>query len=288
MASASLAALEAQTVLAATTWRDAEADFRGKQGSVVTVHTDTIVGEAREFDRAAGQPIVVDDVQEIGVDVKLDKYLYKGVNLPDEQLTLNVRDFTRQIATPQAKSVARRIETLVAAQMNALPSTLTMKPDGSDVHAVMIEARARLNKAGVPLDDRFFAVSTEVESLLLNDPLKRLIPVDASGSPAALREAIIGRLYGFTVLPSNYLADRSAVAYHRSGFPLVTRSLEVPAGATFGQSITYNGFALRLVRDYDPAFQQDRSVVSTLAGADVTKDDGQVKRALRLTIAPAA
>lgn len=274
-------------MLAATAWRDAEADFRGKQGSVVTVYTDTVVGEAREFDRASGQPIVMDDVQEVGVDVKLDRFLYKGINLPDEQLTLNVRDFTRQIATPQAKAVARRIESLVAGQMNVLPSTLTLARDGSDVHTMMIEARARLNKAGVPLDDRFFAVSSEVEAMLLNDPRNRLVPVDASGSPAALREAIIGRLYGFTVLPTNYLAAGSATAYHRSAFPLVTRSLEVPAGATFGQSITYNGFALRLIRDYDPNFQQDRSVVSTLAGADTTRDEGVVKRALRLTVAAA-
>jgi hypothetical protein len=54
------------------------------------------------------------------------------------------------------------------------------------------------------------------------------------------------------------LADESAVAYHTSAFPLVTRALEVPTGATFGQPVTYNGFALRLIRDYELGFQQDR------------------------------
>lgn len=274
-------------MLAATTWRDAEASFSGKQGDTVTVRTDTVVGEARVFNRAANQPIVIDEVKEVGVDIKLNTYLYKGINLPDEQLTLNVRDFTSQIATPQAKSVARGVETMVGAQINALTSSLTLKADGTDVHSMLIEARKRLNKAGVPVEDRFFAVSAEVEAMLLNDPRNKLVPVDASGSPAALREAIIGRVYGFTVVPSNYLSDGSACAYHRTAFPLVTRSLEVPAGATFGESITYNGFALRLIRDYDPGFQQDRSVVSTLAGADTTKDDGVIKRAVRFTTAPA-
>lgn len=94
-------------MLAATAWRDAESSFSGKQGDTVTVRTDTVVGEARTFNRAANRPTVVDDVKEVGVDVKLNTYLYKGINLPDEQLTLNVRDFTSQIATPQAKSVAR-------------------------------------------------------------------------------------------------------------------------------------------------------------------------------------
>nr|WP_269112281.1 P22 phage major capsid protein family protein [Lentzea aerocolonigenes] len=285
MASASIAALENQTVLGATAWRDAESSFSGKQGDVVTVRTDTVVGEARTFNRSANQPIVVDDVKEVGVDVRLNTYLYKGINLPDEQLTLNVRDFTTQIATPQAKSVARGVESLLAAQMNALTSSITLKADGTDVHTMLIEARKRLNKAGVPVEDRFFAVSAEVEAMILNDPRNKLIPVDVSGSPAALRDAIIGKLYGFVVVPTNYLADGSAVAYHRTAFPLVTRALDVPAGATFGDSVTYNGFALRLIRDYDPGFQQDRSVVSTLAGAETTKDDNVVKRALRLTTA---
>jgi hypothetical protein len=112
-----------------------------------------------------------------------------------------------------------------------------------------------------------------------------LIPVDASDPPAALREAIIGRMNGLTVVPTNYLADGSAVAYDRTAFPIVTRALDIPAGAIFAESITYNGFALRLIRDCDPGFRQDRSVMSTLAGAETTKDENAVKRAVRLTTA---
>lgn len=244
-----------------------------------------MVGTARVFNRAANTPIVIDDLTEKSVDVKLTTYLYKGVALPDEQLTLQIDDFTRRVATPQAKSVAIGVETMVAANMNALTGSLTVKADGSDVHAQMIEARKRLNKNGVPVEDRYFAVSSEIEAMLLNDPKNRLVPFDASGSPAALREAIVGRLYGFTVVVSNYLSDGSGVAYHRTAFPLATRALVVPDGATFGESVTYNGFALRLVRDYDPGFQQDRSVVSVLAGAQTTLDDGVVKRAIRVTTA---
>lgn len=288
IASASIVALTQQTVLAATAWTDAQADFAGKKGDTVTVRTDTVVGPARTFNRAENKPIVIDDVEEKSVDVKLEEYVYKGINLPDEQLTLEVDDFTKRIAIPQAKSVAIRVESMVAGQMNALPSSVTVKADGSDIHTQMIRARALLNKAGVPFDQRWFAVSSELESMLLNDPQRRLVPVDASGSSAALREAIIGRLYGFQVLPSNYLADGSGVAYHRTAFPLVTRAQDIPAGATFGQTMTEGGFALRLIRDYDPGYQQDRSVVSTLVGTQTTVDDGVVKRAVRFTTAPAA
>ncbi|MEV6609905.1 P22 phage major capsid protein family protein [Kutzneria sp. NPDC051319] len=285
IAAAGIAALESQQVLGATVWRDAESDFGGQVGDTVTVRIEGIAGEARTFNRAAGQPIVIDDLQETPVDVKLASYLYKGVALPDEQLTLALKDFTLQVATPQAKAISRGIENLIAANMNALVSALTLKADGSDVHNGMIEARRRLNKAGVPFDQRYFAVSPEVEAMLLNDTGKRLLPADVSGSPLALREAVIGRLYGFTVVPSNFVATGSAVAYHTTAFPMASRALVVPAGATFGQSMTYNGYSMRLVRDYDAAFQQDRSVVSTLAGVSTTLDAGAVSRALRLTTA---
>lgn len=285
VANAGIAALESQQVLGATVWRDAEADFGGQVGDTVTVRIEGIAGEARTFNRALGQPIVIDDLQETPVDVKLNNYLYKGVALPDEQLTLAVRDYTLQVATPQAKAVSRGIENLIAGNMNALVSGITLKADGSDVHTAMVEARRRLNKAGVPFDGRYFAVSPEVEAMLLNDNAKKLLPADVSGSPLALREAVIGRLYGFTVVPSNAIAAGSAVAYHGTAFPMATRALVVPAGAAFGQSMTYNGYALRLVRDYDAAFQQDRSVVSTLTGVSTTLDAGAVSRALRLTTA---
>ncbi|MCK2239394.1 MULTISPECIES: P22 phage major capsid protein family protein [unclassified Crossiella] len=287
IASASLAALEQQTVLAATTWRDAEADFAGKRGDTVTVRTGTVVGPARRYNRAENKPIVIDDVVEHAVDVKLSDYLYKGVAVTDEQLSLHIADFTTRVAVPQAKSVATEVEVMVAAQMNALTGSLTFKPDGSDVHRQILAARTRLNKAGVPREDRFLAVSAEIEAVILDDPNKRLINADSDTWTAALREAVIGRLYGFNVVPSVYIADGSAVAYHRTGFPLVTRAMEVPSGASFGESMTYNDIALRLIRDYDPGYQQDRSVVSTLAGTTTTLDEGVLKRSLRLTTAAA-
>ncbi|KOV81711.1 hypothetical protein [Nocardia sp. NRRL S-836] len=135
-------------MLAATTWRGAEASFSGKQGDTVTVRTDTVVGGARVFNRAANQPIVIDEVKEVGVDIKLNTYLYKGINLPDEQLTLNVRDFTSQIATPQAKSVARAVETMVGADQRA--HVLADAQGGRHRRSLeLIEARKRLNKAEV-------------------------------------------------------------------------------------------------------------------------------------------
>ncbi|MBP2479106.1 hypothetical protein JOF53_007978 [Crossiella equi] len=285
IAAASLAALERQAVLAGTTWRDAERDFAGKIGDTVTVRTGVLVGRARRFNRAAGAPIVIDDITEHAVDVKLTDYLYKGVALTDEELTLKLRDFTTTVSMPQAKSVAEEVETMVAAQMNALASTVTIKPDGSDINLAILNARKVLTQNGVPFDGRFLAVSPDVEVLILDHLSKKLVNTADSTWSTALREAVIGRLHGFNVLPSAYLADGSAVAYHSSAFPLVTRALSVPEGATFGESMTYNGISLRLIRDYDPGFQQDRSVVSTLAGASTTKEeDNTVKRAVRLTV----
>ena len=46
----------------------------------------------------------------------------------------------------------------------------------------------------------------------------------------------------------------------------VARAPIVPAGASFGQSLSERGFSLRYLRDYDAVHTVDRSIVSTFAG----------------------
>src|SRR5690606_21032090 len=50
---------------------------------------------------------------------------------------------------------------------------------------------------------------------------------------------------------------------------------EVPAGVTLGASTVFDGLAMRWIRDYDPNFLRDRSVVSSFAGA-ASVEDGEL------------
>jgi hypothetical protein len=77
------------------------------------------------------------------------------------------------------------------------------------------------------------------------------VKANESGSASALRDAVIGRVYGFTVVESNALTEDEAVAYHSSGFVFATKAPSQVNGAD-SASVSENGIAMRAVRDFDP------------------------------------
>lgn len=272
IARAALGELAQNLALGALVNRNAGAMFAGTVGDTVTVPRPPLLtgGGVREYTQAlrgAGTPIVLDELRESGFAVKLDRHWYKALAVTDEDLSLRIDEFGRRILAPQVAVVAEGIETAVAAELNGLPAGLTAARNGSDLHLTIIEARRLLNTRRIPQGDRYLVVSPDVEALLLRDTENRLVRFDATGSPDALREATVGRLYGFTVVVSNYLAADTAVAFHRDAVYLVTRAPAVPDGAPFAQGVTGGGYAMRWLRDYDPMFLQDRSIVSVFGAA---------------------
>lgn len=234
--------------------------------------------------RAAGAPIVIDDVTETTVPVTLDTYAYSAVAVTDEDLTLELEDFASQVLAPQIEAVARRMEDRLAAEINALASEESFANDLGNVHEKVLAARKRLNDDNVPMNGRTLAVSTEIETALLSDPENRLIRYDATGDSAnsALREASIGRLYGFDVVVSNALGDGTAAAYHRDALAMVMVAPAVPEGAGAGAVTVERGLAMRWLRDYNSGLLQDQSILSSLVGAALL--DG--RRIVKLTTAP--
>jgi hypothetical protein len=78
--------------------------------------------------------------------------------------------------------------------------------DGDSTHDVIRDVRKFLSKAKIPAADRVLLMNAEFEALLLGSDAK-ITSVDTSGTPAGLREAIIGRYLGFTLVPSNLLPE---------------------------------------------------------------------------------
>jgi len=282
IAAAAMGLLRRDIVLPATVSRTAEANFRAGSGATVNVRRPG-TATARVYTdemRNAGTPITVDEITETMLPIVLDTHIYSAVACTDEQLTLDIASFGAQVLEPQTSVVSESAENRLAQVLNGMPVEGTI--DAANVHPAIIDARRRLNLANVPQGDRYLVVSADVEAAILTDADRRLVAYDGGGnaSQQALREAIIGRLYGFTVLVSNALTPGTAVAYHRDAFTFALRAPVVPDGATFGQSVADRGVAMRWLRDYDAAFLRDRSIVSVFAGARVLDDNRAVKLAL--------
>lgn len=288
IARTAIGALVQDLVLPRLVSRNAEADFGGGQGTVINVRVPPTVtgGGARTYTqtmRDAATPITLDRITETTIPVTMGPILYKGIPVTDEEFTFTLRDFNEQVLNPLTQVVGIGAESVLATEMNSFPADATIVPaaDGSDLHEAILEARMILNKRNVPQVGRVLAVSPEIEMMLLQDPENRLVRYDSSGSTEALRNATIGRLYGMDVVTANELAPKSMMIFTREAFTFVMRAPVVPKGCTFGQGVSYQGMALRFIRDYDSAFLQDRAIVSTFAGAETL----DAARAIRLVAA---
>ena len=255
-------------VLPMTASRVPGGEFAGSNGDTITVRVPQ--PSTARTQSTPGGTITYDDVDEVAVDVTL-AHLYHAKLVSDEELSLNLEDFGRQITRVQIAAVATQTENQIATVMNNLSSDLTVEVDGSNIDEVILEARELLGRNDVPLTDRWLAVSPEVATFLLAADL--LARVDASGSSSALREAIIGRYRGFTVVESSGLSAGRAAAYHQSGFAFANRVPVSPRGATSTATAEAGGIGMRQIFQYVPDKLSDATVVSTFAGAVAVPDN---------------
>lgn len=255
-------------------------EFAGSNGDTITVRVPQ-PSAARE-QSTPGEDITFDDINEVPVDVQLT-HVYHAKLVTDEELSLEIEDFARQITRIQVEAVARKAENELAAAMNAMTADAEVAADGSDVEDAILAAREFLGENDAPAGDRFLAVSPAFATFLL--AVDKFTRVNESGSASALRDAILGRLYGFTVVESNALTGGTAVAYHRSGFCFANRVPVVPRGANDTATANAGGIGLRHIFQYVPTKLSDASVLSTFAGAaPVVEDesDGTVERAYKI------
>ena len=274
IAATALGLLERDLVLANIVWTDGDWNFTGAKNDTVTIRIPARL-KAREYGwrNNRAEPIVMDELHEDSVDVRLTSDIYSAVPVSDEELTLDIRDFGSQILQPQTRAVAEAIDDNVASLIENAPYRTVLPLDGNDPYRSIVRARKTLNRNFVPRGNRYLLVGSDVEErILLSDRFTRTDSAGETAAVSALQEATIGRIAGFTVVTSEAIDPESAFAFVPSAFAVATRAPAIPDGAAFGSSQTYNGFAMRWIRDYDSARLRDRSVVNTFAGFNVVTD----------------
>lgn len=137
----------------------------------------------------------------------------------------------------------------------------------ADVQKVIRAAHRLFAERNVPLDNRYLVVGSQWEAALLSQ--SNLFKVNEAGTGDLLRQAILGKLYGFTILVDYSIDPLKAYALQRDALTLVTRTTAAPRGAAFSATASAEGFTLRYLQDYDPDHLTDRAIVDTFAGAQV-------------------
>jgi hypothetical protein len=293
IAAQALGLLEREIVVPSLVWRNAGGSFQGAAGDTITIRvparttarTRALRGSRPTTSEGAGI-ITMDELTETSVDVTLDTDVYSAVPITDEELTLDITDFGAQIAEPQVRAIAEGVENAVVAEITGANYANTVEvasPHPDNIYDSLVDARVMLNKANVPMSERYLIVGSDFEGILLkSDDLHQ---VDRSGSSSALRDAVIGSIAGFSqVVVSNALPADQAYAFHRTAYVLSMQAPAIPSGATFGASRSAFGLAMRWIRDYDFRNVQDRSLFDVYIGTNTVSDGPDTAEVQTVTI----
>lgn len=272
-----LGLLQRELILPRLVQRYGLADFRGAKDDTVNIRIPAILA-AREYEwRTRTREIVVDDLEQYSLPVTLDKHPYSAVELKDEEETLDLTSWGEEVARPQIRAVAEKLETYVSVAMEGADYKYSVgytPGDGGEndfsFQRTANACRKHLNTENVPATGRVLLLGANVEEAALNSP--NLIKVNESGTSDALREAVIGRISGFTVIGNcNSIDPDFAVAMHPTAFALGNVAPMVPDSVR-GATMVYEQLAMRWIRDYDSRYLRNRSVYSSFAGAASVED----------------
>jgi len=246
-----LGLLQREIVLPALIWRDAAGDFRGAKDDTISIRLPAFVTANKRALRS-DEARVRTKLYERKVDVTLTDDLQVDIPITDEEATLDIRVFTRDVMAPGLAAIVRSYEDEVATLMSGGSYENSVEMDTTDEQGpynALVDVRKCLNDANVPQGGRALAVGSSIEAAILKSP--HLAKFEGSGSDTALREARIGRIAGFEVVVSNALPPEEGYAFHRSAYVLNTRAPFVPQGAAWGASMNEGGFAIRALQHLD-------------------------------------
>lgn len=283
IARTAVATLYNTLVLAQLVWRDFDSDFAGKQGNSINIRKPAVF-TAEEFDRSKG--VTTQTITEDDVPLTLDTIANVTVAVTDEEMTLDIADFSSQILAPAMEAVAQKVDADLAEALadNASEAGQVTSGSGETANAALREAREKLTRNKYPSANRYAVVSPEGTSELLSDKL--LVAVDQSGASAALREANVGRVFGIDTYESQVFGqggqtkgEFDGVAFHKTAVTLAVRPLVTPKGVASSQVAVenYKSLSLRTVYDYNHNKKQDEVSVDLLYGIADTRDDAAVE-----------
>lgn len=261
--------VEQDSVLSALVSHNYQDEFLapGTAGRPIKVkYPTTLFARHRAIDDVTTN-IELDSIVETGTTINLDKDMtYSAVPLSEADLNLNLQDFSKQVLRPQAAAISEDIEYRLAKKLLSIPdpTEFTAVYKSTDPVAYFTKLRKHLRDNGLPQAGIQLVVGTGVYADLLD--AKAITDTSESGSTAALREAQVGKVRGFTIVESTRLGDFEILAFHKDAVTLVTRAPAVPAGAAFGASVSDGGYNMRYLRDYDAMKTVDRSIVATFTG----------------------
>lgn len=154
-----------------------------------------------------------DAVKNTSTDLKIDQeksfdFLVDDIDRAQSKYSFDA--YTKSAAVGLKEDAEAFLTTLLTTQGKQIADT-TAPADATAARGVVLKLRGELTKSKVPQGKRYALINTAFEELLLSGDSK-LLEADKSGTTDGLREAIVGRLFGFNVMTSPWLPDDKPMA----------------------------------------------------------------------------
>lgn len=269
-----LATLYENAVMAGLVWRDFDPEFSRnvngyRQGETVSIRKPATF-TADEFDRAQG--IQVQDGTEDSEAVTLDKIADVSFSVTSEELALEIDTFGERLLTPAMEAIWQKVDLdLLGLRDDVSAEVGETSEHDHDNPRVLIDARKVLNNQSVPQSQRFAVAGPDIEAAWIADPLFH--QADQRGETEGLREASIGRKFGFDNFMSQNVDDldgasttEAGVAFHRTAFVLASRPLPANLPGANASVQNFRGLTLRVAQDYDITTKESIVSVDFLYG----------------------
>lgn len=274
-ANLAVAALWRDSVLTNTVTRTDGSAFRGALDDTITFKMPGVT-VARDYEwRTRVNPIVLDKIGRTVISIKIDTHTYNAIPITDEELTLDLENFGREILVPQAEALVKRLDSKIAAALRAAPfkTTTLDAAEATDTNPYKwaLKAAALLDAQGTPRSGRQLIVGGNPWVWLMTS--EQLVKMDPSAATTAYREAVAGRLAGFDIVTAQDVGANEIFAVHPSWAVLANIAPANPDGATYSAQANYGGYGVRVMKDYDPNFLRDRSILSTFTGIATVLDE---------------
>lgn len=278
-AATALGVLKANTVMAGLVNRNFES-LIANQGDVINVPRR---GTLTVNDKAANTEITLQTPTADTIPLTLNKYKEVSFLVEDVAAAQANQSIVQGYVEDGMIALAEQIDSDILALYSGFsttpvdatggPSTL----DGVGVRsATIIEANRLLNVAKAPKTDRYIVWHPNAEAELLDK--EKITSADFGDPGTAVREATIGRKYGFTHFMSQNVPTAGGecknFAFHRNAIMMATRSLPLPPNGSGAIStvMSEDGIGLRVMYAYDIRYKGMIVSIDCLYGVAEMRD----------------
>lgn len=208
-------------------------------------------------DKAAATNVTVQNATATNVPVLLNNHKEVTFIIEDAEATKAIKDLVAEYVEPAALAHAENIDASIAAQYASAGNTIALAaPFSADA---IVTTRKQMNINKVPLQNRRLVISPQAEADVLSD--QNFVRADVFGDEGtALREASLGRLYGFDIFMDQNIVQTAGtpnvdhnMAFHPNAIALVTRPLKSAMQTPNVRiaSLSFEGLGLRVVMGYN-------------------------------------